>query len=643
MSRQAKHFYEFGPFRVDERERRLLRDGEAIPLPPKVFETLLALVRNSGHLLTKDELLQTVWPGTFVEENNLTQYVSALRKTLGDDGNGGYIETVPRVGYRFAPGVREVWDEANGLVVENRARYHLVIKEEEHEEIEDEEQTVGARSTPIALPAPRRRTRAKQIALAASILIVLSAAVLLLIRTRKPEPGAETVKPPAFKSIAVLPFKLIGAGGESEEHLGLGLADLLITKLGHIRQINVRPTSAVQKYTSDERDLEAIGRELKVDAVLDGRIQKAGERLRVTVQLVSVRDGTPLWTESLEEEFTNIFTAQDAIAARVIRGLAPVLTEQEREQLAKRYTNNPEAYEAYLKGRYFWNKRTVEGIRKSTTYFQQAIDKDPNFALAHAGLADVYLISEALKFEPAIRKALELDDKLGEAHASLGFDRMFWHWDWEGAEREFKLALELNPNYPTAHQWYAIYLALRGRFDEAKAEMRQALELDPLSPNMNADMGQLYYFAREYDQAIAQCRKALEIDPDSMFAHQYLYYVYAQKGAYADAVEEYLKFIKAEELRGPTTAASLREAYAASGWRGFLQTILKSSAPRDSPTLMAMTYAMLADKEQAFKQLERAYDTRDFYLGFIKVEPTLDGLSADPRFADLLRRMKLTP
>jgi tetratricopeptide (TPR) repeat protein len=320
------------------------------------------------------------------------------------------------------------------------------------------------------------------------------------------------------------------------------------------------------------------------------------------------------------------------------------LSSEANTRPPRRTTENPEAYQAYLEGRFFWNKRTTEGFRKSIEYFQRAVEKDPKFALAYAGLADAYLMDDAVKAESALRKALELDNTLGEAHASLGFDRMFWNWDWGEAEREFKLAITTTPNYATAHQWYGIYLAARGRLGEAKSEMKQALELDPLSPIINTDVGQVYYFSREYDQAVAACRKALEIDPDFIIAHQYLYHVYTQLGMYSEAVEEFLKYAT---TRSPAAVASLRHAYALSGWRGFLQNQLdyweESKAGPLDRTEKAVIYGKLGHKPQAIEQLERAYDERNFFLVFLKVEPRYDDLSADSRFQDLLQRVGLTP
>jgi DNA-binding winged helix-turn-helix (wHTH) protein/TolB-like protein/Tfp pilus assembly protein PilF len=630
MGEQNNRFYEFGPFQLVPGERQLLRAGKPVALSPKAFDTLLILVEQSGHVVKKDDLIQGVWPDAYIEENNLNQYVSLLRKTLGGN-NGEYIETVRRYGYRFTADVRQVSDETSALLLHKHTRTHVVVREETTEARRDMQIVEHAGSVAHSYPLPRTRRLVFGVFIAATAVAGMAVGVFFL----RGSGDSKQSMTPAIRSMAVLPFQPLGTDS-NDEYLGLGVADALITKLGQLEQIKVSPTGAIQKYAEGARDPVAIGRELNVDAVLDGRIQKSGPRVRVTVLLVRVRDGGSLWAEKFDEEFNSIFAAEDAIVWRVTRGLIPMLNKQDQEKLSKHYTDNQQAYEAYLKGRYFWSKRTTDSLRQSVEYFQQALEKDPNFALAYVGLADAYLINDVPKAETVLRKALELDETLGEAHASLGFYRTFWHWDWQAAEPEFKRAIELSPNYATAHQWYGLYLAVRGRSDEATREMRQAVELDPHSPNMNADLGQLYYFAHEYDQAITQCRKALETDPDFHFAHEYLFLVYMQKSMYAEAVEEYLK---SQETHTSARLASLRDAYVKSGWRGFLQTILKQRRLKDSTAFQAVIYAQLGDKEQAIKELRKAYDAGDFFLTFIQVEPAYDELRTDPRFQDLLRRM----
>lgn len=455
QSETAQPCYEFGPFRLDATERLLLRDGEPILLPPKAFDTLLVLVANCGRILKKDDLMKAVWPETLVEENNLSQYVSALRKALGDDPNGHrYIETVPRLGFRFVARVIEAGE---------------------------------ARAGGFA---------------------------------RAPESARGEGAP--VRSIAVLPFKYLGGAG-GDEYLGLGIADAIITRLSNLRQIVVRPTSSVRKYAGTAQDPLVAGRELRVEAVLEGNIQRAGNRIRATVQLISVRHEAPLWAEKFDVEFRDIFTVEDATSEQVARALILKLTREERELLAKRYTADSEAYQLYLKGRYNWNKRSQGGLRTASSYFQQAIDKDPSYALAYAGLADCHNLHSYYgelppresfpKAKAASIKALEIDDGLAEAHTSLAFVRAWYDWDWPAAESEFQRALELNPNYATAHHWYALFLTAMERAGEALEEIQLAHEIDPLSLPINRDVGLVYHRARQCDRAIEQYLETIELDP----------------------------------------------------------------------------------------------------------------------------------
>ncbi|MGH9841880.1 MAG: tetratricopeptide repeat protein, partial [Blastocatellia bacterium] len=329
-----------------------------------------------------------------------------------------------------------------------------------------------------------------------------------------------------IKSIAVLPFKSL-TPDHSDEYFGLGIADALITSIGNLQQVVVRPTSAVRSYSTAEQDPVAAGRALKVDSVLEGSIHRSGERIRVTARLVSTQDGRSLWSGKFDEEFKDVFTLQDSICERVVSALALQLTSAERGLLAKHSTREPEAYQLYLKRRYFWNLRTQQSLKKAAGYFQQAIEKDPTYALAYASLAQCYtLLPPKEGFIPKTRaaatRALEIDSSLAEAHAALAHPSIFHEWDWPTGERELKKAIELNPNYPTARQWYALYLAAMGRLPEALSEMRRAQELDPLSLVINTHLGLLLHFSRQYDLAIEQYQITLEMDPNFALAHFYL-------------------------------------------------------------------------------------------------------------------------
>jgi len=659
MSSQAeKTLYEFGPFRLDPTKRRLLRDGAPVTIQPKALELLLALIERRQQVLGKDELMNLLWPDAIVEESNLTVSMSVLRKALGEQAQEHrYIVTVPGRGYRFVAEVRPVLrDAAEGeaeLIVQKSAKVSLVE--------EEEEQSEGMMEAAHALTAASAHplTRPRRVWLAVALLAVLIAGATVWWKTKLR--GAEPAAPAgAIKSIAVLPFKPLSPD-RSDEYLGLGMADTLITRLSNLRQVSVRPTSVVRKYTAQERDPMAVGRELQVEAVLEGSIRRAGERVRVTVQMVSVGNGTPLWAEKFDEQFTDIFTLEDSISEKVAEALRLKLAGAERKLLTKRYTQNAEAYQAYLKGRYFWDQRTPEGIQKGVGYFEQAIDKDPSYALAYAGLADAYSLfgfgsqggglspGEAFpKARAAAMQALAIDDTLAEAHAALALVRMRYDWDWSGAEKEAQRAIELNPDYATAREYYAGYLIAQGRQDEAIAEIKRAQELDPLSLRLNAVLGLYFYYTRQSDAAVEQLRRTIEMDPHFLMAHFFLGLAYEQKGMYEQAIAELHQAITPAGGSPETIAAGLGHVYAASGKREQAQQVLAELLELRkrryvSPYNIAKVYTGLGEKEHAFAWWQKASEERSYGLIFAKVDPVFDSLRSDPRFTDLLRRVGLQP
>jgi DNA-binding winged helix-turn-helix (wHTH) protein/tetratricopeptide (TPR) repeat protein len=578
-----KNVYSFGPFELDTDEQILRRDGQPLPMKPKVFELLVVLVENSGRLVGKDELMKQVWAGTFVEEGNLAVSIVKLRQALGEAHNERrYIETVPRRGYRFVARVTQEQSESTDV------------------------------TTDIAVTSEGDVSVGKG-------------------------------------TIAVLPFKLIGTTGD--EYLGLGLADALITRLSNLRQVTVRPTSSIRKYDG-VHDPVSAGKELRVEWVLDGSLQKSDGRIRVTVQLLNVSDGVLRWAEKFDEKFTDIFGVEDSISEQVASTLAVKLTGDEKRLLAKRYTENTDAYEAYLKGRYFFEKRTTEGCKKAIQYFQQAIEADSSYALAYAGVADCYItlstIFPSQEWNPNAEKAalssLELDSELAEAHASLG--RIKSHgWDWSGAQEEFKTAIDLNPNYASAHAWYGLCLGELGRSDEALEEVKKAQALDPLSLIINSQLGSVFYLSRRFEEAVEQLRKTLELDADFAIAHFTLGYVFEALGEYEEALSEYqLSQGGLGDL--PEFTACVARNHAFSGRReqalyAIDELINLSESRYVQPTLIATIYAALGDKDEAFNWLERAYVERDEDLCLLKVDPRLDSLRADVRFANLLQRVGL--
>jgi serine/threonine-protein kinase len=488
----------------------------------------------------------------------------------------------------------------------------------------------------VAIPPPRTRRarRTAAVVLAAGVVLAGLAMWPVFERTPpSPPPGG------VVRSIAVLPFKPLVAGDRNES-LELGMADTLIFRLSSVKGIAVRPISAVRKYADLRQDPLAAGRELGVDAVLDSSIQVVGEKIRVTTRLLRVEDGSVLWTEKTNEQLADVFAAQDAIAEKLVGSLALTLTDDERKRLTRRYTDNTEAYQLYLKGRYFWNKRTADSLQKGIAYFKQAIEKDPGYALAYAGLADSYAVLQITPGAPAegalpaaraaAERALALDDSLAEAHTSLGRFRMA-SGDWSGADAAFRRAIELNPRLETAHQWYAMNLAIKGRLAEAEAEIRLALELDPLSLIINTDAGRIFFYMRAYDRAIAQFTKTLEMDPAFGRVRVMLGAAYEQKGLYKEALDQYQQTI-------PASRARIARVYARSGRgseaRKFLDEV-KAAIPA------ALIHAALGENQLAIDDLERAYEEDPASLSFAGVDPTWDSLRSEPRFHNLLRRAGL--
>jgi DNA-binding winged helix-turn-helix (wHTH) protein/TolB-like protein/Tfp pilus assembly protein PilF len=654
MNQHSKHIYCFGSFRLDPDERLLLREGKPISITPKVFDLLLVLVKHQGRLLEKDELMKAVWPDTIVEEANLSANISILRKALGDGINGqSLIETVPKRGYRFTAPVREEGGEGDQSVGDLPS----------DSQIGNEEQKNGAQVSPISDNQGEMATRPKFALLARwrtaliswrllSVvfgLLLMAAGIAYLQRV-----GGGSTK---ITSLAVLPFKPV-VDARRDEAVEMGITESLITKLHSIRQIKVRPLSAVRRYNSLDQDPLAAGRALGVDAIIDGSIQWDGQkRIRVIARLLRVEDGSILWANQCEEDkCQDIFALQDSISERVASSLASELTREERKLLDKHYTYNIEAYQLYLRGRYFWNRRTEEGFKKALDYFQQAIQMDPNYALAHVGLADCYIGLSFYSYLPPHQsmpqakseatKALEIDSALAEAYASLAHIRTNYEWDWSAAEREFKQAIQLAPDYASAHQWYAAHCLIPlGRLDVALREMKLAQEQEPLSLVMNSFLASSLYFSREYDQAIEQANKTLELDPSFGVGHWHLGLAYLQKKRFEDAISQQKQ---AFVLSGGSLLmkAALGQAYAVADNRAEAVKILDElkavSQQRYVPSSeIAAIYVGLGEREQALHWLRKALEERAFHLIYLKVRPEFDPLRSDPRFADLLRHIDL--
>ncbi len=500
----------------------------------------------------------------------------------------------------------------------------------------------GSVSQTVAGFRPLRERRRFALVVSSLSAVVLAAVVSLILIV-----GRNT----AIDSVAVLPFAN-ASGDPNAEYLSDGMTEGVINTLSQLPNLKVKSLSSVRRYKGREADAQVVARELSVRALLTGRVFQRGDNLSISVELVDARDNNHLWGAQYNRKLSEILAVQEDISRAISEKLRLRLTGKQIQLLAKRSTENTEAYQVYLKGRHYWGKWTEEGFTKGVDYFEQAIEKDPKFALAHAGVADSYSLLAWSGMVPPREgypkakaeaiKALEFDDTLAEAHASLALVRECYDWDWTGAEQEFRRAIELDSNYATAHEWYGNYLAEMGRFDEAFQEIRRAQELDPLSLIVNRDAGQALYYARKYDQAIEQLRKTLEMDPNFAPARVTLELVYEERGMYKEVVAEWQKALT---LSGNTElAADLAQEYTASGYKGILQKWLEGSkevAKRRyfSSYTIAMTYARLGEKDQAFQWLEKSYEDRDSRLVSLRVEPMFDSLRSDPRFQDLLLRI----
>jgi TolB-like protein/DNA-binding winged helix-turn-helix (wHTH) protein/Tfp pilus assembly protein PilF len=644
MSLQTKHIYEFGHFRLDAPEHLLLRDGETVPLTPKAFDLLLALVEGHGRLLEKEELLKKVWPDTFVEEANLASNISQLRKALGDGENGQrFIETIPKRGYRFVASVREIVREGAGPEREDQSESLNAIGDQQSAPANGA--TITARITPIEALGVRFRRHKRGAVIGLAVFVVAAANIAFFTWESLRRKSGGTIN-----SIAVLPF---ANADPSTEYLSDGITESLINSLSQLSQLKVMARTTAFRYKGKDADPQTVGHDLKIDAVLTGRVTRQGETLLIQVDLVNAADGAQLWGERYNRRISSIITVQEEIARQITERLRLRLTGAERKQITKRHTENIEAYQLYLKGRYFAEKRTEESYRKAIEHYKQALDLDPNYALAYVGLADAYYIG--LRHPPpspsedhirqsrdAAEKALAIDETLGEAHTSLA--RLLWQhdWNWRGAEREFKRAIELDPGNAFAHRIYGYYLASMGQFDQSFAEQKQAQQLDPLSLIINLNVGTVLYFAGETDAALAQIRKTQEMDTN--FVETYIHFgmVYPEKGMYAEAIAELNKAAPFSGAFASNVISFLGYNYALWGKRDEaikrLDELKELSKRRHVPARdIAIIYTGLAEKDLAFKWLRQACEERNGMLVYLKFDPLFKSLRTDPRFAGLLQ------
>ena len=627
MAPQAERCIEFGPFRLDPGQRLLFRGTEIVALTPKAIETLIVLVERRGQLVGKDELLRRVWPDTFVEEGTVARNVSFLRRALGDSADGSeYIETHSKRGYRFAAEVREV-DGKAGPATE---------------------------SVPEAAGAPRSAkpsaARMKHMAALAAAGVLLAAGVGGFYRSRSHAGSSERKI-----MLAVLPFENL-SGDPEQEYFSNGLTEEMITQLGRLEpgRLGVIARTSIMKYKGTRKDAGEIGRALGANYILEGSVRREGSRVRITAQLIETGDQSHVWAEDYDRELRDILAVQSEVTAAIAQQIQLKLTPEEHARLGRVSTVNPEAYESCLKGRFFWNKRTVEGHKKAIAFFENAVRLDANYAQAYSGLADAYALlgswpnsdlprgAAMARAREAAKKALALDESLADAHASLGFVEMHYDWDFAGAEKEFLRATALNPGYATAHHWYAYDLVALGRVEEAVGQARLAQQADPLSAIITRDVGEMLLFAGHNDESIAECRKALEMDPDFGLAHSVMAWAYHRKGQQKEFLEE---LGRAGDSPGPSAPALL---YALTGQRAKARQSVAAlqrehRARYGLSSNLTAVYAWLGEKERAFGFLDKSFQERDGSLILMRVAPELEPLRSDARFEQIARQVGVSP
>ncbi len=619
MSLQGREVYDFGPFTVEPKERTLLRDGQAVPLPPKAFDLLVVLVTRASRLVTKEELLREVWPEAFVEEANLSYTVSLLRKALGDEGERHqYIDTVPKQGYRFVAPV------------------------------------TGPPAEPIlaashqAEPAPAKRSKRPS-----GAAFVVGTVVLLLLAGLGAWAWRGRGAPASHVTLAVLPFENLGSDPE-REYLADGLTEDTIASLGQIdpEHLSVIGRTSTMAYKRTRKSLAAIGGELSVDYLVESSVRAEGGRLRVTSKLIRVRDQVQVWAETYDREPTSLLGLQRELSTAVAEQIRLRLSPERLVALARRHTRNADAYDLYLRGRYFWFHLTAPTTRRAIEYYSRATELDPDYALAWSGLADAYAASPINGDAPplqvwprardAVAQAIRAEPNLAEAQASLGLFKFWLDWDWPAAEAALRRSIALDPSYPDGPRMLGVVLSHMGRHEEARTAMRRARELDPLSAMIQALSAQVAFSARDPAAAVQFAREAIVVDPEFFVGYYQLGQAYEQEGKTDLALEALTSAArfsnsnsKSISLRGYLSA----KAGKADAAREVLTTLVAVSRERYVPPYaMALVHAGLGEREAVFEWLNKAYTAHDVHLTMLPVDPKWDPYRADPRFSALVAR-----
>ena len=624
MVGSASNSFRFGVYELDLRSGELLRSGLRVRLQPQPLKVLSMLLERAGEVVTREEIQAQIWGNeTFVDfERGLNYCIKQIRAALNDDAETPrFVETLPRRGYRFIAAVEAIAAESPP----------------------QEGSPVGPSKPAVSRPVM-------------ALLLLGILAVLAVVYRWLPLAGDE-----AIRSIAVLPLDNL-SGDPDQEYFADGITEALIAELGKISALRVISRQSVMQYKDTAKSVPRIARELRVDAIVEGSVQQDGEQVRVTAQLIGVKPERHLWADSYDREMNRVLDLTSDLARAIAREIQVVVTPEEEARLAGTRAVNPEAYEIYLKGRHNLNQRTVEGFVRATMLFEEAVVLDPNYAPALAGMADAYSLLGSTGFEAhppretmerakhAALEALEADDTLAEAHTAMALILMMYDWDWTGAEEEFLRALDINPSYATAHQWYGQFLWVVGRPDEALAQIEEARRLDRFSIAINATLGMHHYYAGQYDQAIEQFHDALDIWPDLPLLRLQHGVVLTQQGRLNEAIVTFRAVLQAvaDHPIRLTTMGALGHALGLAGReneaRALLGELERLSGRRYvSGIYPAAIHAGLGEKDQAFAWLEKAYEDRSDYLLFLPLDPIFDSLHDDPRFADLLARLNLRP
>ena len=644
----------FGAYEFDLRAGELRKHGMRIKLQEQPCQILAILLEHRGEMVTREELQSRLWPSnTFVDfDHSLNTAVMRLREALSDSSeNPRFIETLPRRGYRFVAPVEE---KSAPLIESHPPQTARLGASPTANPNDNPALSLASPEFPATAAKKSDRVLRPRLFSLTIFLIVIVLAASFGFRYL-PRPSVAVAPQGRMTSLVVLPFENLSAD-KDQAYFADGMTDELIAHLAKIRSLRVISRTSSMEYKGTHKALSQIARDLNVDSVVEGTVLRSGDRVRITAELVQVATDRHLWAETYESQLGDILTLQSHVASAIVNEIRVKLTPEDQVRLATTRPVSTQSYENYLKGRYYWNKRSQEGLTKAIDYFQLAIEKDPNYALAYAGLADCYsIIGSAIvgtvpasgvapQARAAALKSLELDDTLAEAHTSLATVRFNYDWDWNAAASGFRRAVELNPSYATAYQRNSLYLMSMGRTSESIAEMNRAHDLDPLSISMNFSLGWRLYMAREYDQAIEQLRNTIDMDPAFVLPHLVLGQAYEQKKAYDQAIAE-LRRATELSLGSPPVLAALARTLAVSGRiteaRNLLEQLQLSKRQYVSPFYVAIVYAGLGENERALDWLEKAYADHSNAIVFLKVDPQLDTLRSYPRFHELQRKLRL--